>query len=400
MSADRILDAIGRLDAAILEETDALRGRKQARHSWVRWGALAACLCLLLIAAVLRPGLPPIVPPVQTDPTEATDAQPLLPGDAGWSWEPVFNTAQDYLEAETIPLPGYFTEELDAQRLEAVLPSVRMEWMQFFGDKVGFNGEGTAVDVQLRVRTPKTGIRVFFTDGTSSQGCCVVFDGEPVREEYNGVTFEIYQYADFFGKKSFEAYAGINGYHFTFQMDTGVQDPAEQRKIFAQVLACFTYYEEGRPDLSAFIPERIPEYKEAFLFHADALQDPDLGAYMLREVPFGYDGLLGSERGPVYRFKNQHFDYLYGQWYRSYLGYSITWVAEVSPQGGAAIGIDAEELTLEKVQQAASKRKNSANLSAWHIDLEVRYGDVLVRVETVGPEPEWVYAQLQALQIP
>ena len=55
---------------------------------------------------------------------------------------------------------------------------------------------------------------------------------------------------------------------------------------------------------------------------------------------------------------------------------------------------------LEKVQQAASKRKNSANLSAWHIDLEVRYGDVLVRVETVGPEPEWVYAQLQALQIP
>lgn len=44
ISAEKLLDSLGNLPDDLIEETQALRSRKPVH--WVRWTALAACLCL------------------------------------------------------------------------------------------------------------------------------------------------------------------------------------------------------------------------------------------------------------------------------------------------------------------------------------------------------------------
>lgn len=54
MSKDNVIDSLGRIDDDMIRGVDALR-RKRKRSGWVRWAAIAACLCLVIVAAVLIP---------------------------------------------------------------------------------------------------------------------------------------------------------------------------------------------------------------------------------------------------------------------------------------------------------------------------------------------------------
>ena len=51
---DSIMDSIGRIDDDMIESVDALRQRKSSRPAWIRWGAIAACLCLITAGILLR----------------------------------------------------------------------------------------------------------------------------------------------------------------------------------------------------------------------------------------------------------------------------------------------------------------------------------------------------------
>ena len=44
---ERILDSIGRIDDDLIERVDALRRKKNVKPGWIRWGAAAACVCLV-----------------------------------------------------------------------------------------------------------------------------------------------------------------------------------------------------------------------------------------------------------------------------------------------------------------------------------------------------------------
>ena len=49
---EKLIDAVGKIDDALIEETDALRRKKkQRRPVWMKWGAAAACLCLIAAGA-------------------------------------------------------------------------------------------------------------------------------------------------------------------------------------------------------------------------------------------------------------------------------------------------------------------------------------------------------------
>ena len=53
---NKIIDSIGKIDDDMIESVDGLR-QNQKKHSnkkntWVKWGAMAACLCLV-VAGVL-----------------------------------------------------------------------------------------------------------------------------------------------------------------------------------------------------------------------------------------------------------------------------------------------------------------------------------------------------------
>ena len=75
MSKDSVIDSLGRIDDDMIQSVEALR-RKKKRPAWMKWGAMAACFCLLVAAVTVAPGLfPGTVPlppgsndfPVQTN---------------------------------------------------------------------------------------------------------------------------------------------------------------------------------------------------------------------------------------------------------------------------------------------------------------------------------------------
>ncbi|MGN1003356.1 MAG: hypothetical protein ACI4O5_00875 [Oscillospiraceae bacterium] len=53
MKSKRILDALGQVDETYIEEAAPVGTPKGKKHRWVKWGALAACLCLVLCGAFL-----------------------------------------------------------------------------------------------------------------------------------------------------------------------------------------------------------------------------------------------------------------------------------------------------------------------------------------------------------
>lgn len=52
MNHETILDSLGRLPEEVIESVDAVRNRKKRNPVWLKWGALAACLCVVLVLSV------------------------------------------------------------------------------------------------------------------------------------------------------------------------------------------------------------------------------------------------------------------------------------------------------------------------------------------------------------
>lgn len=50
MNRDDLIDAIGKIDDDMVETVYALRTAKKEKHHWMKWGTLAACICLVLIS--------------------------------------------------------------------------------------------------------------------------------------------------------------------------------------------------------------------------------------------------------------------------------------------------------------------------------------------------------------
>lgn len=73
MSKDKVIDSLGRIDDDMVQKVEVLRHRKK-RPVWLKWGAMAACLCL--IAAFVVPAAMDIFNPKggQSDPVQAVAA--------------------------------------------------------------------------------------------------------------------------------------------------------------------------------------------------------------------------------------------------------------------------------------------------------------------------------------
>lgn len=54
MSKNRVIDSLGRIDEDMVQEFEALR-RNKKRPVWTKWGAMAACLCLVVCISVFQP---------------------------------------------------------------------------------------------------------------------------------------------------------------------------------------------------------------------------------------------------------------------------------------------------------------------------------------------------------
>lgn len=419
-----MLDLIGDLDPAYIEAT-AEKPRVR-RTVWHRWGAMAACFCLLLGVIAATPSLiqKPVtplpnvsVPTYQTDPIQTEGPEQTEPHQDPWTV--YFNEAESLVSPNRAYIQAIFTEDLDEAELAALKPGLWFDDLTCSGYAV-FDNWGNLLDVILEVHTPIP-VTVFVTD--YSFGACYVRSDDAVVSVCEGVEYRLYQYA-FGNTVTLGADASFNDLYFTFTLDT-TQDQLEQAKMdFQRVLECFAHYEDGKPDLSIITPDEIPQLTEQiFNTLSEAQDEPDFGRYLPTELPAGF------EESAIRRFRFQNSNYLSGLWSRGLD--DLSWVvrpytendaarftsvrdlenydlslypiprAESVPEELREIVDDpifaAEELTLEAVYRRAYKVNDAGDTDGWRMRFSVRYGDIIVSVSTKGVDPAWVYQQLMDL---
>lgn len=107
---ERLFDAIGGVDEALLERSE---GRRVRRNNWTGWTAAALLAAALLVWAAL-PGNPAVGPGVSEDPPPAVENPPVDPGhEEAPAAEGQYHFLQFQVEADTpeIPFSIYIDEE-------------------------------------------------------------------------------------------------------------------------------------------------------------------------------------------------------------------------------------------------------------------------------------------------
>ena len=431
MRGNEFLDKMGLIEPAYIEEADIMPKRKV--NAWGKWGAMAACLCLVAAAAIAVPNLLPgnrTEPDPKTGNTIAQSSKPNV-------YSPVdvvpdgpqnmcvfhYNEASTVLDAQRRYIPGYFTEELNSEELAAILPDGQTEAMTFCG-YAGFDGEGTLIDVVLQVDAPfldNANVSVLLSNEEPIR--CYVIPDEPITSKLNGCDFEVYK-SSFNGETfCYDAFGQINGCFIQISYMSGGSDEDQSRIDFEALMNRFTAYKDGKPNLSAIKADAIPEFFNVKLTFSEAQADADFGAYMLCNVPSGY-----AEES-IRRYKDQNNDYLSGLWTNGLADLSwkisayhdsdsarLTSVAQTEnydlslypiPRADSVLEelrhivdnpiFDANELTLEAIYRRAYKVIDAGDIDGWRMEFSVKYDGIIVEVRTKGVEPEWVYQQLMNL---
>ena len=441
MSKDRVVDSLGRIDDDMIQSVEALR-QKRKRPEWKKWGAMAACLCLIVAGAFAisrttdsSPGYVPAPNPDGTiqrvEPPDVYPSHPILrPGDEGYidpaptlnpqtPWTIHYNEVSSIIAANRAFIKGSFTETLTDAELSALLPSADLTCSGY----ARFDDKGNLLDIEMQAETtlPESPVAIGLADYFF--GFDYVLSGAEVVSVCNGLDYRAYQY-QLGNKFELSAYVIINDIYFAFSMSVPQDDLEQAKEEFQRVLECFAYYEEGEPDLSIIVPEEIPELTEQmFDTLTEAKAEPDFGSYLPSEIPAGFGD------ASIYRFKFQNSNFLTAMWSKGLD--DLSWVvtpyteedahrltnvddkenydlslypiprADSVPDELREIVNDpifeAEELTLEAVYCRAYKVDDAGDTNGWRMKFSVKYGDVIVSVSTKGVDPEWVYQQLTGL---
>lgn len=421
MSKDNLIDSLGRIDDDMIQGVEILRKTRKTA-GWKKWADLAAFFCLLLAAMAAIPGLFAVNMPLPTEqndfpiPTDANPPVVTIYTEPALIWSVHYNEAVSLVSADRAFIQGIFTEELnDAERM-SVKPDRWYDGMDFSSYAI-FDNYGNLLDVILTVNTPNL-VTVTITDYVF--GGCYLLDGEAAVSVCGDTEYRLYQYA-YGNQVTLGADSVIGGLYFDFCMETTPEELEQSKKDFQAVLECFAFYAEGKPDLSAIVPDEIPELTEQmFETLSEARLEPDFGRYLPLELPSGFS------ESAIRRFRFDDSNYLSALWSRGLD--DLSWVITPYTQADAnrLTSVDelenydlslypipradsvpeelreivddpifeAEELTLEAVYRRAYKIKDAGDSDGWRMRFSVRYGDVIVSIRSKGVEPEWLYEQL------
>jgi len=417
MSKDRVIDSLGRIDDDMVQSVENLR-RETKRPAWKKWGAMAACFCLLVTAVTVTTHLLPgttQLPPISSQSGEYEHTEvPRIP------WTIHFNEATSMLVANRAYIKGVFTETLSDAELAALMPSADLDCSGY----ARFDDKGYLLDVVMQASTtlPESPVTIVLADYWFGFDC--VLPGEEVVSVCNGVEYKAYQY-ELGDTISLSARTKLGDIYFGFAMDTTKAQLEQAKADFQYVLECFAYYEKGKPDLSVIVPEEIPELMEqVFTTLSEARTEPDFGLYLPSDLPVGFGDAA------IRRFKFQNSNYLSGMWSRGMddLSWVVDYYSEeddahrlTSAQNKESYDLslypipradsvpdelrevvdnpifEAEELTLDTVYCQAYKVNDAGDTDGWRMKFSVRYADVIVSVSSKGVEPEWLYQQLMNL---
>lgn len=410
MRGNELLDKMELVDPSYVYAAE--QEMRPKASAWQKWGAVAACLGILLAGVLAVNGLPD----TGNTPTPGSDEtdDPMILGTV------YFNESEGVLDAARKYIPGYFTQALTAEQLAALQPKRWTPAMSLAG-YAGFDGDGSLLDIYLDVSMPfeEESATVHFS--YLETGRCYQFSGEPLVSTINGHTLTIWQMENGNGEVLLEAYDEEESCSMCVSYTASDQSLESVRDDFLLLLNCFTSYEDGKPDFSNIVPAYIPEFKDQLLTLVQGLSDPDFGAYLPIEPPAGF-----AEEA-VRRYMDQNHDYLSGLWTKGY--HELRWKvshfdaeaekrlthigdtekydlslypiprAESVPSQLQEI-VDnpvfyAEELTEAAVMARTYQLAESGEAPAWHTVFSVKFDDIVIEVRTKGVDPLWIYQQLQ-----
>ena len=245
MSKDRVADSLGRIDDDMIHNVESLRQKKK-RHAWKKWGAMAACFCLLVAAVAVAPNLLPGTTPtppnnndfpvhdssVQTNPNQSEGHQNTE--DLRNPWTLHFNEVSSMLAAHRPNIKGVFTESLNDTELTALLPSADLTCSGY----ARFDDKGNLLDIEMQIETtlPESPVNIGLADYFF--GFDYGLSGTEVVSVCNGLDYRAYQYQSG-SKVELSAYAIINDIYFAFSMSAPQDDLEQAKEEFYRVLECF-----------------------------------------------------------------------------------------------------------------------------------------------------------------
>ncbi len=415
MRKEDFAEVFGDINENYIQEAEAIKTSK--KPVWLKWGAVAACFCLLVAAVAVAPKLLP-----ETTPLPPNSGQSVGPGHTEvprTPWTIHFNEASSMLTANRPYYKGVFTEHLNDTELAALKPSVDLTCSGY----ARFDNYGNLLDVVMQATTtlPESPVTVALADYCFGFDC--VLSGGEVVSVCNDLEYRVYQYESG-NTVTLSAYTIINDIYFIFAMDVPQANLEQAKADFKDVLEYFAYYEEGKPDLSVIVPEEIPELMEqVFTTLSEARSEPDFGRYLPTGLPAGFGDAT------IYRFRFQDSNFLSAMWSKGLD--DLSWVVEpyteedahrltsVADKENYDLSLypipradsvpdelreivdnpifEARELTMETVYSRAYKTNDAGDTDGWRMRFSVRYGDIIVSVSTKGVEPEWLYQQLMIL---
>ena len=275
MSKDRVVDSLGRIDDDMIQSVEAPRQKKK-RPEWKKWGAMAACLCLIVASTYVipritnpGPGYVPIPNPDGTiqrvEPPDVYPSHPILrPGDEGYidpaptlnpqtPWTIHYNEVSSIIAANRAFIKGSFTEPLNATELTALLPSADLTCSGY----ARFDDKGNLLDIEIQTETtlPESLVNIGLTDYFF--GFDYVLSGAEVVSVCNGLDYRAYQY-QLDNKFELSAYVIINDIYFAFSMSVPQDDLEQAKEEFSVYWNALPTMRRASPTSPSLFRKRAP----------------------------------------------------------------------------------------------------------------------------------------------
>ncbi len=91
MKSTDFFEAVGKVDDSLLEAAENAKVKKKSCNTWIKWGTMAACFCIMIASAIVVPGLfkdEPVTPPgpSETNPPSFENEDALWNSLSYFSW--------------------------------------------------------------------------------------------------------------------------------------------------------------------------------------------------------------------------------------------------------------------------------------------------------------------------
>lgn len=194
---------------------------------------LFLCFCTFLVLTACQKTIP------QPDITE----EPLeISYDTTREWMPVYNAHECELFVSMV-LPIAFEETLTQEDIEKILPTKPLPCDVYSG-KAMYKEDGTVYGVILYIGSPEKYITMAMGEGAAQSACCALMTPGKDKSFCGDVEYTLYEHGD-----ELMAEAAFNG-----TLSFARVFKAMEKQEFEAILECFSWYPDGKPDLTQIVP--------------------------------------------------------------------------------------------------------------------------------------------------